>query len=452
MCFSVCPSSCSTSLVNHHVFDAVFTADSGVSAAKQLEEFSNQQNGNYQPHPEPVSAAGLIYSPSALVEPQKPQGLHQQLTAPAPDGNYTRASTQSEDGIHQQTAACLHPGAYHQADAQGQLFQTLTVSPAFQMFYCQVLTNSPFCLSVTFFFLDSNDSFVILISDQQHCSYPLVGNQPLTKSAAHVRHGSASLVELLKYGNQSQTETRNLRSSSCLLQAVFSQNTANSINRPSYDPQRNQSNLSCNLPPNRGFSQDSVRPFTSPPHPQNLQRPTELCLGSPNIPQSRQHYQSTSDPPNDAPTMGRPRGNTCIATFPASSQFASVSKPQSPTSHPAWSPPFHRSTSPSPPSNTQADSTIAPPSQAQSLWSLYKGGDLTFLNQCLHHIISLRKSSPNLSASNPVNTQVSFGGDVSKNLDNRDRSQSMYAPLLFNPSQDKNSPYNIKGRPSPPVG
>uniref|UniRef100_H3DB25 non-specific serine/threonine protein kinase n=1 Tax=Tetraodon nigroviridis TaxID=99883 RepID=H3DB25_TETNG len=60
-------------------------ADGGVSSAMQLDEFSNQQNGNYQPHLEPVSAVGLIYSPPALVEPQMPQGLNQQLTAPAPD-------------------------------------------------------------------------------------------------------------------------------------------------------------------------------------------------------------------------------------------------------------------------------------------------------------------------------------------------------------------------------
>lgn len=263
------------------------------------------------------------------------------------------------------------------------------------------------------------------------------------------------MVEMLRYGRHSQTETRNLRSSSCLLQDVVSQNTADNPKCPSYDSHQNQSILSCNLPQNQGFSHDSARHFTSPPHPLNLQRPTELCLGSLNIPQSRQHYKTTPDPLNDAPKIGRPRGNTCIPTFDASSQFPSVSKPQSPTSHLAWSPPFHHSTSPSPSaSNTPANSTISPPPQAQPFWSLYKGGDLTLLNQCLHHIISLRKSSPNLSASNAVNNQGNFGGGVSTILDNRDRSQSMYAPLLFNPSQDRNSvsPYDIKGRPSPPVG
>lgn len=151
MFFSVCPSSCSTSLVNHHVFRPVFPVESGVSSAMQLEEFSNQQNGNYQPHLEPVSAVQLIYSPSTLVEPQQPQGLNQQLPAPAPDRNYIQASTQSEDGVHQQTAACLHPGTYQQADAQRQPYQSLTVSQTFLIFYCQVLINSQFCFSVPIF-------------------------------------------------------------------------------------------------------------------------------------------------------------------------------------------------------------------------------------------------------------------------------------------------------------
>lgn len=150
MFVSVCPSSWSTSLLNHNVFHPVFPADSGVSSAMQLEEFSNQQNGNYQPNLEPVSAVRLIYSPSALVESQLPQGLNQQL-APAPDGNYIQASTQSEDSVLQQTAARLHPGTYQQADAQRQPYQSITVSQTFLIFYCWVFINSQF--SVTVFFL-----------------------------------------------------------------------------------------------------------------------------------------------------------------------------------------------------------------------------------------------------------------------------------------------------------
>ncbi|TWW62069.1 Serine/threonine-protein kinase WNK2 [Takifugu flavidus] len=104
------------------------TSDSSISAAVQLDEFSNQQNGNYQTHPEPLPAVRVIYSPPALVEPQMPQGLNQPLTAPAPEGNYTQASTQSQEGVHQQTAARLQPGTYQQADAQKQPYQSQTVA------------------------------------------------------------------------------------------------------------------------------------------------------------------------------------------------------------------------------------------------------------------------------------------------------------------------------------
>lgn len=260
---------------------------------------------------------------------------------------------------------------------------------------------------------------------------------------------------MLKYGKHSQTETRNPGSSLCLVQDVISQNTAHNPNSPSYYSHQNQSFLSRNLPQNQSFSHDSARHITSPPRPLNSQRPTELCLSAPNIPQSRQPSNTRSVLLNDAPKMGRPRGNTCIATFPASPQFTSVSQPYSPTSpHLAQSPPFHHSTSPSSSSITQTDSTISPPSQTQPLWILCEGRDLTLLNQCLHHIISLRNSSPNLSASNPVNNQGNLGGRVSAILENRDRSQSMHAPLLFNPNQDRSplTPYDIKGRPRTLVG
>lgn len=235
---------------------------------------------------------------------------------------------------------------------------------------------------------------------------------------------------MLKYGKHS--ETRN----PCL-QDVVLQNTADNPNCPSScNSHQNQSFVSCNLPQNQGFSHDSARHFTSPPRPLILQCPTEVCLSALNILQLQQHCRTSAVLLNDAPKIGRPRGNTCIPTFPASSLFA------------------HHSTSPPPPSNTRTESTLSPPSQAQSQWSLYEGTDLTLLNQRLHDIISLRNSSPNLSASNPVNNQGNVGGSVSTILDSRDRSQSMYAPLLVNPSQDRNSrsPYDIKGRPSPLVG
>lgn len=96
----------------------------------QLDEFSNQQNGNYQTHPEPLPAVRVIYSPPALVEPQMPQGLNQPVTAPASEGNYNyaQASTQSQEGVHQQTG--LQPGTYQQAEAQKQPYHSQTVGQA----------------------------------------------------------------------------------------------------------------------------------------------------------------------------------------------------------------------------------------------------------------------------------------------------------------------------------
>lgn len=118
----------------------------------QLDEFNNQQNGNYQTHPEPLPAVRVIYSPPALVEPQMPQGLNQPLTAPASEGNYTQASTQSREGVHQQTAARLQPGTYQQADAQKQPYQSQTVGQAFLR-----LQDQLFILLFGYFFSKKNN-------------------------------------------------------------------------------------------------------------------------------------------------------------------------------------------------------------------------------------------------------------------------------------------------------
>lgn len=416
----------------------------------QLDEFSNQQNGNYQTHPEPLPAVRVIYSPPALVEPQMPQGLNQPLTAPASEGNYTQAPTQSQEGVHQQTAARLQPGTYHQADAQKQPYQSQTVGRAFLWLHGQL-----YILFCGYFFLKKIMT-TIFVFDQHHYSHPLVGNKPLSRSPACVRHGSASLVETLKYGKLSQTETRNPCSSPCLLQDVASQCSTSDANYPPYNSHLTQPFPSCTLPPNHRLSHDSRTRLTSPPHPLTLQRPTELCLSAPNSPQSWQHCKTCRSVLLDnAARMGRPRGNTCIATFPSSSQLASVSRPHSPTSpHLARSPPSHHSCSPSPTSNTQTSFVISPSSQAPPLWSLYDSRDLTLLNQCLHHIINYRTSSPNLCAYNPGSSQGDFGGFASTILDNRHRSQSMNVPLFFSPSQDRRSlsPCDIEGRPSPLVG
>lgn len=82
----------------------------------QLDDYSNQQNGNYQLNPEPGPAVGLILSPPALVEPQ------QQVSAAASDRTYI------QEGVQQHR---LHPGTYQQADAQRQPYQPQTVSHTF---------------------------------------------------------------------------------------------------------------------------------------------------------------------------------------------------------------------------------------------------------------------------------------------------------------------------------
>lgn len=296
----------------------------------------------------------------------------------------------------------------------------------------------------------------MLVFGQHHYSHPLVGNEPLSRRPACVRHGSASLVEMLKYGKLSQAETRNPCSCPCLLQDVASQYSANDANYPSHNSHLTEPFPSGTLPPNQRLSHDSRTPLTLPPHPLTLQRPTELCLSAPNSPQSRQHRETCrSVVLGNAARTGRPRGNTCSPAFPSSSQLASVSRPHSPTSpRLARSPPSHHSFSPSPTSNTQTSGVISPPSQAPPLWSLYDSRDLTLLNQCLHHIINYRTSSPNLCAYNPGSSQGDFGGCASTILDNRHRSQSMNIPLFFHPSQDRRSlsPCDIEGRPSPLVG
>ncbi|KAM8917186.1 serine/threonine-protein kinase WNK2 isoform 2-T2 [Spinachia spinachia] len=89
------------------------TSDSGLSSTIHLDDLNSQQDGPYQPPPEPVSTTQLIYSPAAQVEPQLQQGTYPQ---PPAQENYTQTSTQSPQGAFQQ----LHPGAYHQPAAQLQ--------------------------------------------------------------------------------------------------------------------------------------------------------------------------------------------------------------------------------------------------------------------------------------------------------------------------------------------
>lgn len=362
--------------------------------------------------------------------------------------NCPRGSTSNSQHQPQMETTCKHPRSHRRASTstlplvsylaptnkrthRGNPISLKRWVKLFSFFF----TVFSFCFLVTF----SEIMTIVLISDQHHYS------------PACVRHGSASLVEMLKYGKLSQTETRNPCSSPCLLHDVV-QNSTNNPNYPSYNSRLTQPFPPYASPSNQRFSHDSTRHLASPPHPLTLQRPTELCLSAPNSPQSWQHCKTCRSVLLNS-EAGRPRGNTYSPAFSASAQLASVSRPHSPTS-PHLAPPSHRSCSASPTSNTQTNVAISPPSQVQPPWSLYEGRDLTLLNQCLHHIINLRTSSPNLSAHNPGSSQGELGGRASTILASRDRSQSMIVSPFFSPSQDRSllSPCDIEGRPSPSVG
>lgn len=96
----------------------------------QLDDLTNQQNGNYQSLPEPISTAQTIYSPPAQVDPQLHQGPKLQPTAATSDENYIQASTQLHEGAYQQVTGQLRPGAYQQPAPQLHQgpYQSQTVS------------------------------------------------------------------------------------------------------------------------------------------------------------------------------------------------------------------------------------------------------------------------------------------------------------------------------------
>lgn len=121
------------------LFSLFFTADSGVSSAMQVDDVSNQQNGNYQSLPEPISAAQMISSPPALVE----HYLHQPT---ASDESFIQAPNQVQEGVYQQATGQLHPGAYQQSTAQLHQgpYHSQTVSEPFS-FQWQLFLNPLFC-------------------------------------------------------------------------------------------------------------------------------------------------------------------------------------------------------------------------------------------------------------------------------------------------------------------
>lgn len=126
---------------------SVFTADSGVSSAMQVDDVSNQQNGNYQSLPEPISAAQMISSPPALVE----HYLHQPAAA-ASDESFIQAPSQVQEGVYQQATGQLHPGAYQQSTAQLHQgpYHSQTVSEPFSSQWQLLLNPLFFVLCIVF--------------------------------------------------------------------------------------------------------------------------------------------------------------------------------------------------------------------------------------------------------------------------------------------------------------
>lgn len=118
------------------LFTLFFTADSGVSSIMQLDDVSNQQNGNYQSLPEPISTAHTIYSPPAQFDPKLHEGPNQQPTVLASDENYIQASSQLQEGAYQQATSQLHSGTYQQPAAQLHQgpYQSQTVSESISFF------------------------------------------------------------------------------------------------------------------------------------------------------------------------------------------------------------------------------------------------------------------------------------------------------------------------------
>uniref|UniRef100_A0A1A7Z6M5 non-specific serine/threonine protein kinase n=1 Tax=Iconisemion striatum TaxID=60296 RepID=A0A1A7Z6M5_9TELE len=102
------------------------TSDSGVSCSVQLDDLSNQQNGLYQSHPEPISTAQMVCSPPLQTEAQLHRGLCQPPSAQASHEN----NTQLHPGGYQQPTAQPHPGAFQQPASQLHPCQPTVSSPA----------------------------------------------------------------------------------------------------------------------------------------------------------------------------------------------------------------------------------------------------------------------------------------------------------------------------------
>lgn len=265
---------------------------------------------------------------------------------------------------------------------------------------------------------------------------------------------------MLQCRTHSLTKTRNPSSSLCPSQNVASPNsTDKSVHATDYFIDKSAQNPPLLSP--LLSHHDSAGHFNSP----HLQPPSELRLSVPHSPQTPRHCKAcTSLLLSNRKKGGRSLGHTYMR-FSASPNFTSVSKPGSPISpHLARSCPFtlppHLSPPPSSTSNSQTTPVTSPAhrspfSQVAVPWSLYEGGDLTLLNQCLHHIISRRTSFPALSGNHPMPDHGEVGVTAFTVVDHIDKRQRQNVPIFSSPNMDRNlllSPYDRDGRPDQLVG
>lgn len=263
-----------------------------------------------------------------------------------------------------------------------------------------------------------------------------------------------------QYRTLSLTKTRNPSSSLCPSQNVASPNSTDESVHATDSPQ-NPPLLSPLLPPNQHFHHDSAGHFNSP----RLQPHSELRLSVLHSPQPPHHCKACmSLLLSNRRKGGRSLGYTHMRSLSASPDFTSVSKPGSPISpHLARSCPatlpHHLSSPPSPMFNSKSTLVTLPahcsPSAQVVLPSrLYGGGDLTLLNQCLHHIIGRRTSSPTLSANHPVPDQGEAGVTASSVVGHIEWPWQN-VPIFSSPNLDRNlllSPYDREGGPDQLVG
>lgn len=218
---------------------------------------------------------------------------------------------------------------------------------------------------------------------------------------------------------------------------------------------QNQSSLSSHQHPHH----DSASHFNSSLLAGNSQPSSERRLSVTHSPQARHQCKACmSVLLRDRTKGGGSLGHTQMPSFSPCTQVTPVSEPCTPTSP-------YRSESPSvalptvlsnssPSLNSPTNLLTSPaghssPSRVVLPRSLYEDGDLSFLNCCLHHIVSRRTSSPTLT-DRATNYPL-----LSIEVELIDMSQSLDASLLCSPDLDSRLqllPNDSKGRPDPLVG